>query len=171
MINLSDISGIDFDILDFNSQGYIFNLNFWILWYKRYQDYNGYYSRVYLDFYNNTSQSIPGFQVYKHFEHGDSYWRNINLKTKLPTGTRYVRIRVFAKKYYYDYNTDVFDCFKAQITHSPQLNTIGMPEPIKLVDIAPQTSKNVYLKTDFPVGTVDKNYETRLKCWWGAQEE
>ena len=117
------------------------------------------------------SQSIPGFQVYKFFEPGDGYWRNINLQTKLPAGTRYVRIRVYSEKHWYETNTDVFDNFKAQIIHSPQINSVGVPEPIKLVDIAPQTSKNVYLKKDFPVGKVDKDYETRLKCWWGAQED
>jgi len=54
---------------------------------------------------------------------------------------------------------------------SPSVNKILIPEPIKLDGVQPQESKPVYLKTTFPAGAENKVYNTKLRCWWGNEEE
>jgi len=53
---------------------------------------------------------------------------------------------------------------------SPSLNKLIIPTAIKVQDIARQSSKNVYVKTFIPYGADIKDYETRLKTWWGINE-
>lgn len=169
-VSLSAFDTIDFDLLDNNPQGYTFNLNYWI---KRSYIYSsGYYGEITVNFYDSDWVEINNTSLYAKYsnEIQDAIWYNYNQQCKIPSATRNIRLTV--KLYYhYTYGRQYFDSFDIQLMHSPELNMVGVPEPVKLVDIMPQTSKNIYLKTDFPVGTVDKDYETRLKCWWGAQEE
>jgi len=170
-LSLDTINSIDFDLLDFDVQGYIFNLNFWFYWTIA-TDWS-YYAKISLYFYSQAMQEIVDTSVSVKYgaPGGDNRWYNKFIQAKLPSGTRYVKIEVFNSKYRYDSTYDAFDSFRAHLVHSPVLSIVGVPEPVKLQDIAPQTSKNVYLKTNFPVNTVDKDYKTRLKCWWGTKEE
>lgn len=50
---------------------------------------------------------------------------------------------------------------------TPILKKLIIPPAIKVQDIQPQTSKNVYVKTVIPDGIEMTDYETKLKCWWG----
>jgi len=50
---------------------------------------------------------------------------------------------------------------------TPTLEKLIVPATIKIQDIQPQTSKNMYVKTVIPDGISIQNYETRLKAWWG----
>jgi len=52
---------------------------------------------------------------------------------------------------------------------SPSLNKLIIPAAVKVQDIQPQTSKNVYVKTVVPDGASIQDYQTRLKCWWGCE--
>jgi len=52
----------------------------------------------------------------------------------------------------------------------PVVKKILIPEPIKINDIQPKSSKPVYLKVDFPANAEYAEYETTLKCWWGNEE-
>jgi hypothetical protein len=167
-MGLSTYSGIDFDLLDIHPQGYNFNLNFWV---KQDNIYAG-SNLLTIQFYNAPVHEINSTALTVRFTSAiqDGLWYNEWLKCKAPIGTRYIKLTITSNQNTYYNRRKKWDKFRAQLVHSPELNMVGVPEPVKLVDIMPQTSKNVYLKTDFPVGTVDKDYETRLKCWWGAQE-
>jgi uncharacterized membrane protein len=52
-------------------------------------------------------------------------------------------------------------------TISPEINKLIVPEPIKITSINPQESKPVYVKVDFPTSAENKEYESKLRCWWG----
>jgi len=169
-IDLSTYTGIDFDLLDNNLQGYVFNVNYWIK--KNDMHYTSYYSTVTVEFYDTESHEIDNTSLYaKHgYEISDGLWYNEWLQSKVPSGTRFIKIIVYSF-HHVAYNSQAFDGFKAQLMHSPELDLVGVPKPIKLEDIMPQTSKNIYLKTDFPPGTANSEYVTQLKCWWGSKEE
>ena len=54
--------------------------------------------------------------------------------------------------------------------NSPSVDRVVMAPAVKVQDIVPQSSKDMYIRTDIP-GTVDPaDYETRLKVWWGVEE-
>ena len=171
-LDLSTYSGIDFNILDNHPKGYIFNINYWIKRNVLYYGGSSGNSYVRVEFFSTDTYEIQNTELYAYYsiEIQDSLWYNYSMQRKLPVGTRYIKITLY-NACYTSYTPQYYDEVNTQLVHSPELNFVGVPEPIKLVDIMPQTSKNVYLKTNFPVGTVDKDYETRLKCWWGAQEE
>jgi len=50
---------------------------------------------------------------------------------------------------------------------TPYLNKIFFPEPTKVESIYPKTYKPVYLKTEFTDEAEEKEYNTKLRCWWG----
>lgn len=50
--------------------------------------------------------------------------------------------------------------------YSPKLNDLVIPTPVQIKDIYPQTSKNLYIKTDYPTTSLYKQYNSKLKCWW-----
>jgi hypothetical protein len=49
------------------------------------------------------------------------------------------------------------------------LNKVLMAPAIKVQDIASQTYKNMYIKTDIPVDADITDYEARIKTWWGVE--
>jgi len=51
-----------------------------------------------------------------------------------------------------------------------RLNGIFMAPAIKTEDIHSQQSKNIYVKTDIPVGADLTDYEIKLRTWWGVAE-
>ena len=51
---------------------------------------------------------------------------------------------------------------------SPYLNKLIVSPAIKVQDIQPQSSKNMYIKTIIPDGADITDYETKLKTWWGV---
>jgi len=53
---------------------------------------------------------------------------------------------------------------------SPILNKLIIPAAIKVEDIQPQTSKNVYVKTVVPDGASIQSYETKIRAWWGCND-
>ena len=50
---------------------------------------------------------------------------------------------------------------------TPYLNGVIMSPAIKVQSIQPQSSKNMYIKTEIPQDAGIDDYETRLKAWWG----
>jgi hypothetical protein len=54
--------------------------------------------------------------------------------------------------------------------NSPSLNKIILAPAVKIQDIQPQTSKDIYIKTNIPDGADITDYETKLKAWWGINE-
>jgi len=52
-------------------------------------------------------------------------------------------------------------------TTNPSLNKLIISPAIKVQDIQPQTSKNMYIKTVIPDDVDITDYETKLKCWLG----
>jgi hypothetical protein len=53
---------------------------------------------------------------------------------------------------------------------SGTLDKILIPMPIKLEDLNPQDSRNVYVKVDIPASVSLDTYSARLKCWWGISD-
>jgi hypothetical protein len=49
---------------------------------------------------------------------------------------------------------------------TPYLNRINMPPAVRLQDLQPQSSRNVYVKTTIPYDAVVTEYDAKLKCWW-----
>lgn len=126
---------------------------------------NGYFQIKLYDYdnnyiYNSTYASNIGTK---------NYWHRLFTVINLFSGVRYVEltlvvVRVDNASYY------IFDDVDVQIIRTPSIDRINIPKPTKLQDIHPQTYKNLYIKTDFPVGAQYGNYESRLKCWWGNEE-
>jgi hypothetical protein len=56
----------------------------------------------------------------------------------------------------------------SDISSIPSLDKIIMAPAIKLPGISSQTSKDLYIKTDVPVGADVENYETTLRTWWSV---
>ena len=58
---------------------------------------------------------------------------------------------------------------RAEITlrGDAELEKVIMAPAVKTQDIAPQTSKNMYIKTNIPLGAAITDYSTRLKTWFG----
>jgi hypothetical protein len=83
----------------------------------------------------------------------DDYWKEMNIN----------KIRLENKKFHQvklKFNS-------APGAETPYLNKIFFPEPTKVTGIYPKTSKPVYLKTEFSNEAEDKEYNTKLRCWWG----
>ena len=99
----------------------------------------------------------------------ESYWRKLNILINLFPGVRYIKIKAIVPYVAYS-SFYLFDDFFAQILRTPTLNRVSIPKPVIINDISPQTSKKLYIKTDFPVGAPQQDYETKLKCWWGNEE-
>jgi len=49
------------------------------------------------------------------------------------------------------------------------IEKILMPPAIKVQDIASQTYKDMYVKTDIPLDANITDYEARIKTWWGVE--
>jgi hypothetical protein len=60
---------------------------------------------------------------------------------------------------------------QAEITlrKDASLEKILMPPAVKVQDIASQTYKDVYVKTDIPLDANITDYEARIKTWWGVE--
>jgi len=172
-IDLDDTPEMNYDILDnnvyYNSSEYYFTLDFWSWAPVVYNTYIQWY--VYYEYYTEAGDLIDASRnTIVMPEVG--YWTNNCISSKILNGTRKIKVYLYMYKSAHTYSAVPYiDEINAKITLSPSLHTVGVPEPIKLVDIMPQESKNVYLKTNFPVGTQEDNYETQLKCWWGNQED
>jgi len=54
--------------------------------------------------------------------------------------------------------------------HNPSLNKVILAPAVETSDIQPSNYKNMYVRTNIPVGTDIADYETKLKTWWGVQE-
>lgn len=50
----------------------------------------------------------------------------------------------------------------------PSLDKVIMAPATKLSGISSQTSRDLYIKTDVPVGANVENYETKLRTWWSV---
>lgn len=50
----------------------------------------------------------------------------------------------------------------------PYLKGIYIPPAIELQDIAPQSSKSIYIKSNFTESTTMFDYDIKLKTWWGV---
>jgi hypothetical protein len=50
------------------------------------------------------------------------------------------------------------------------LEKVILAPAVKTQDIAPGTSKNIYVRTNIPYGTDATDYETKLRSWWGEVE-
>ncbi len=52
----------------------------------------------------------------------------------------------------------------------PMLEGIHMAPSVKISDIDPQTSKDIYIRTNIPTGTDITDYEATIRTWWGIPE-
>jgi hypothetical protein len=60
--------------------------------------------------------------------------------------------------------------FELTLRSTPRVNSITASPTVKLQELQPQTSRDIYVKTNIPAGAAIQNYETRLKAWWGKEE-
>lgn len=80
-------------------------------------------------------------------------WRELNIDENILPAKKYHQVK--------------FRLYSDAGVTSPEIKKVIIPEPLKLIDLHPKSSKNIYLKTDFPVDAVNDEYETKLRCWWG----
>lgn len=57
-----------------------------------------------------------------------------------------------------------------KLWNSATLDGIYMAPAIKTEDIQPQQSKNIYVKTDIPLGADISDYSAVLRSWWGIED-
>ena len=169
-IDLTTVSGIDFNFLDRQGQldreGYMFTLSWWQM-----GNYNYGGIRVEIKYYDEFDNYIQN-TTYVENALGSNYWRPFFISRKLITGVRAVELIFYLScTRQYQSGRRKYDEISAKITLSPKLELVNIPEPIKIPDIQPQTSKPVYVRAEFPVGAEYTTYETDLKCWWGNREE
>lgn len=88
----------------------------------------------------------------------------------LPENSKYIDVFVW---YIYttSYNYMQFDAVELYAFNSSELKSIVIPKPVIVNDIQPQEFKNIYIKKEIPSDAAYKEYETKLKCWWGNEEE
>lgn len=53
---------------------------------------------------------------------------------------------------------------------TPEVEKLALPPAVKLYSIAPQSSKNVYLKTVVPQGTTDALRQGKIRTWFSMEE-
>ena len=99
----------------------------------------------------------------------DTYYLN-TITTVLPPNAQYIEVFIW---YIYKttYNYIQFDAVELYAFNSPELKSVVIPKPVIINAIQPQEFKNIYIKKEIPVDATYKEYETRLKCWWGNEEE
>jgi len=51
---------------------------------------------------------------------------------------------------------------------TPNLERVVLSPAVRVQSIQPQSSKNMYVKTEIPQNAGIEDYETRLKAWWGV---
>ena len=93
-------------------------------------------------------------------------WRKEVLLFRILPNTRYLDIGFSSSNYWCygdDYTLDLFE--------TSSLDKIIIPSPTIIKNIKPQEFKNIYIKTEIPDDAEFKEYETKLKCWWGNREE
>jgi len=103
-------------------------------------------------------------------EHSHTNWQTHYLKDTILSETKYIEIRL-GGNHYYNNNFIYLDAMEIYIFRSPTLNRVVIPKPIKITELRPQEYKNIYIKTEFPEEAAYTEYETRLRCWWGNEEE
>ena len=164
-LDLTTVSGIDFDIIDncksIYEKGYFFTLNV----FAKLVD-SGSRQRIRFKYYDAYFDPILP-EVWEEYEISKAYWEDICVFKKLLSGTRFIKIEL----YIYSRPEVYFDNWRANLIRSPHLDAIKVPKPVKLNNIGPQSSKPLYIKTDFPPFAVNTDYTTKLKCWWGNEED
>ena len=58
---------------------------------------------------------------------------------------------------------------KITLQGDAEISKIIMAPAIKTEDIQPKSYRNMYVRTNIPVGADIADYETRLKTWWGVE--
>ena len=98
-----------------------------------------------------------------------TYYLN-TITTVLPPNAQYIEVFIW---YIYrtTYNYIQFDAVELYAFNSPELKSVVIPKPVIINDIQPQEFKNIYIKKEIPADAAYKEYETKLKCWWGNEEE
>ena len=132
-------------------------------------DTEGLYGKVGVKFYDIHDNQI-GSTSYGSIVYGTS-WKTCSHVTDIPADTIYMDILVYGRNPYSVTYYGYFDDIEAYVTTEAVLNSVIIPKPIKLIDLQPQEYKDVYIKTEFPEEAAYHEYETRLKCWWGNEEE
>jgi len=51
-----------------------------------------------------------------------------------------------------------------------ELEKLVMAPAVRTEDISPKQSKNIYIKTNIPIGVDVTDYTSRLRTWWGVQD-
>ena len=106
-------------------------------------------------------------------QYSSTAWGWDSMNKLVPIGTRHIEIRFRGRAYQdtasYNLYIDALSCelYRA----SASINKVIIPRPVVINDIKPQEFKNVYIKTDVPAEADVGEYETKLKCWWGNEEE
>lgn len=112
---------------------------------------------------------ITGLPKYQNLQ--DTYWREYYIFNDVLPGTRAFYIYIGGFDYRGTVSILCIDDVKLEITRSSSLDKVLIPKPVVIKDIKPQEFKNIYIKKDIPTTAEYKEYDTRLKCWWGNEEE
>jgi hypothetical protein len=174
-IDITTTSGIDLNVIDnvnnIYDYGYIFTLDVWI----RAVEFGGGSFHFKFKFYDeNHNPILPDEWTYSTIYNVDNTpntWFPLHFDKKLPSGTRIITIKHEQEVRAYRTISLAIDSWHATLVRPAGLKSISIPAPVRIDNITPQTSKPLYVKTDFPVGVDKKQYETRLKCWWGNVED
>lgn len=155
-IQLSTIANINFAVLDSIQLGYIFSSRCWV---RANQERTEFYLTLWQ--YNSANTLLSTSCSAKVT--ALNYWRPLYLNTKIVPTTRKITFRFDMVSSNYAY----VDNISAKLIHSPSIDAVIFSNPTQIPDIQPQSYGNLYIKKEIPIDAQYKEYETKLKCWWG----
>jgi hypothetical protein len=85
-------------------------------------------------------------------DNGSAEWITVPINSFAVPKTRYHRIR--------------FTLSADDYPETPEIRSITSPKTIKVQDIYPKTSRNVYVKPEFAENSIRADQSIRLKTWW-----
>lgn len=166
MVDITTISGIDLNIVD--SGDYIGYASAMVKspsnpsYFAGIED-----TALFLNFLDYFYESLGEYRTPSII---NSYWKQHQLGKRIPSGTRYIEIKLYVVSGISSGYKVWFDDVTLDIFRTPSLNKVIVPTPVVINDLQPQEFKNIYIKTEIPTDASYGEYETSLKCWWGNEE-
>lgn len=118
--------------------------------------YVDFFTFRYDDFVNNKTKLLPAPQDPVWGPSGSLEWKEVRKSGWFLPKHRFHQIETTLRS--------------NDLDKTPYLHNITIPKAIKISDVYPQTSRNIFVKTNIPAGADITSYSSSLKCWWGKVE-
>lgn len=97
--------------------------------------------------------------TYLHAFTDDTVWENSTGWAKLNLSRNLLPLKSF-----YQFK---FRLSAESLSETPYIDKVMLPQAVKIENINPNSSKPVYIKTELKSDMENKEYDTKLRCWWG----